>query len=198
MNFGNSTSGSINPLNLQKGNLLDLTKEAPSLKNCIVACGWKAGGNFDLDASAFMLDSNGRVTDSATRVVYFGKKQQEGIFSEADNTTGTETSSVDAERIHVALEKIPADVHEIVFTVNIFEAMKKRQTFGMVKDSYIRILDKDNGEAEVARYELRDNAANSTAVIFGALKRNGNGWTFETIGESLVVEDLNGLLMRYS
>lgn len=212
MNFGNfggnnamgtpTMGGATNnaaPLNLRKGEILDLTKKAPSLKHCILGAGWDvnvAGAdNFDLDISAFLLDANHRVTNPATQVVYFGQMSQEGIFLEGDNLTGA--GEGDDERINIDLDRIPANIHEIVFNVNIYEAMKKRQTFGMIQNSYIRLLDKDNNEMELCRFELKKMAANSTAVTFARLKRIPGGWTFEAIGDSLVVTDLNQLLIRY-
>lgn len=145
-----------------------------------------------------MLNANRRIVNAATRVVFFNGKVQEGIYLEEDNRTGA--GEGDDERIHVDLDAIPADVTEIIFNVNIYESQKKRQTFGMVKNSYIRLLDEDDNCREVAKYELKENASNSTAVTFASMKRmkrmNG-GWSFEAIGDALVVADLNQLLLRY-
>lgn len=212
MNFGNfggnnNATGSpmmggqqsAAPLNLKKGDILDLTKKAPSLKHAILGAGWDvnvAGGdNFDLDISAFLLDANHRVTNPATQVVYFGQMNQQGIYLEGDNLTGA--GEGDDERIHIDLEAIPANIQEIVFNVNIYEAMKKKQTFGMVDNSYIRLLDDDNNEQEILRFELKKQAGNATAVTFAKLVRVPGGWKFETIGDTLVVGDLNQLLIRY-
>ena len=197
---GGTTNNNMAPLNLSKGDILDLTKEAPSLKHVILGAGWDvnvAGGdNFDLDISAFLLDANHRVTNPSTQVVYFRQMNQTGIYLEGDNLTGA--GEGDDERINIDLDMIPTNIHEIVFNVNIYEAMKKRQTFGMIQNSYIRLLDKDNNERELCRFELKKMAANATAVIFAKLARTpSGGWTFEAIGDSLVVQDLNQLLIRY-
>ena len=200
MNFGTrTTSNNQSPLNLSKGDILDLTKEAPSLRNVVVGCGWdvnKAGAdNFDLDISAFLLNENQRVTDPSTQVVYFKQMTQEGIFLEGDNLTGS--GDGDDERININLDNIPANIKEIVFNVNIYEATKKRQTFGMIKNSYIRLLDADNDEKELCKFQLKENASNATAVTFAKLFRHNGGWSFEAIGNALVVQDLNQLLIRY-
>lgn len=201
MNFGSFTGGNNNPspLNLTKGSILDLTKNTPSLKNIVVGCGWDVNtsgkDNFDLDISAFLLDKNHRITDHTTQVVYFNQMTQTGIYLEGDNLTGA--GDGDDERINISLEDIPNNIEEIIFNVNIFDAMKKKQTFGMIKNSYIRLLDKDNDEKELCRFELREHASNSTAVIFAKLFRSTNGWSFEAIGDNLVVQDLNQLLVRY-
>lgn len=206
MNFGNfgqmiggSTPSDTNPLNLNKGDILDLSKTAPSLHKIIVGCGWdvneSGNENFDLDISAFMLNENMKVQNPRTDVVYFNAMNQIGIYLEGDNLTGS--GDGDDERIHVDLDAVPANIKAIVFNVNIFDAAKKRQTFGMVRNSYIRLLDEDENEKELAKFELRENAGSSTAVTFAKLFRTNNGWSFEALGQALVVEDLNKLLLRY-
>lgn len=203
MNFGNlgqQLGGSnVNPLNLNKGDILDLSKTAPSLHKVIVGCGWdvneSGSENFDLDISAFLLNENMKVQNPSTDVVFFNAMNQKGIYLEGDNLTGN--GDGDDERIHVDLDAVPANIHAIVFNVNIYEAAKKRQTFGMVKNSYIRLLDEDDGEKELAKFELRESAGSSTAVTFAKLFRTNKGWSFEALGQALVVEDLNKLLLRY-
>lgn len=192
--------GSPAPLNLNKGDILDLTKKVPSLKNIIVGCGWSVNtsgqDNYDLDISAFLLNANHRVVNATTQVVYFNQMRQQGIFLEGDNLTGS--GDGDDERIHVALEEIPSDIEEIIFNVNIYDARRKKQTFGMIRNSYIRLLNEDNDEKELCKYQLKESASNSTALTFAKLFRTPDGgWSFEAIGEPLVVEDLNQLLLRY-
>lgn len=191
-------------LNLDKNQLLDLTKQAPSLKRLVFAAKWDINvpgkENFDLDISALLLDREGRVKlgDIYTKVVYFNQRVQNGIFLEKDNLTGGNEDG-DDERIDIDLEEIDPDVHEILFCVMIYNAMELRQTFGMISNSYVRLLDADNGERELCRFELRDNASNATAVMFAKLIRNrdGRGWSFKTIGEPLVVTDLNQILLKF-
>lgn len=201
MNFGNnnSTTSMPAPLNLNKGDILNLKKSAPFSKNLIFGAGWDANvagqANLDLDISAFMLDRNGRVTNPQTQVVFFGAMAQSGIYLEGDNRTGA--GEGDDERIHISLDSIPPEVEEILFNVNIYEAMKNKQTFGMVNNSYVRLLDEDNNEHEICRFNLKTDASNATAVVFAKLYRNGNGWDFEAIGDALVVADLNQFLIRY-
>lgn len=206
MNFGEfgkkqGSSGVENILDLSKGDILDLTKVAPSLKNVIVGAGWDVNESghesFDLDISAFLLDSNDRITREKVkeRVVYFKIDSQTGIYLEGDNLTGE--GEGDDERIDVYLDKISPDIKKIIFNVNIYDAEKKRQTFGMVKNSYIRLIDADNDEKELARFNLKDDASNATAVTFASLFRTENGWSFKALGEPLLVKDLNELLLRY-
>lgn len=190
----------VNPLNLDKGDILDLAKEAPTLNNVIVGCGWQANDvgsdNYDLDVSAFLLDKKGKVKNPAIHVVYFKAQTQQGIWSEGDDLNGSDDGDGDCERIHVNLSEIAPDIQSILFVVNIYDAMVKRQTFGMIKNSYIRLMDEAT-EKELARFPLKEDAGSSTAVVFARLNRERHGWTFEAIGDTLVVKDLNQLLIRY-
>lgn len=201
MNFsGNNNSQAVAPLNLSKHEILDLTKKAPTLARCIIAAGWDAnvsgGQSFDLDISAFILNEHGRVENPETDVVFFNALMQQGISLDGDDLTGS--SDGDCERIHVDLQNVSPRARSIVFNVNIFEAQEKRQTFGMVRNSYIRILDEDDNEREIARYELKEEFSNSTAVMFAKLNRRADGgWEFEALGEGVVVKDLNQLLLRF-
>lgn len=202
-NLGESTSNATyeNVLNLSKGDVLDLTKAAPSLKNIIVGAGWDVNDfgkdSYDLDISAFLLDKDRRVTTAkaSERVVFFNMLHQQGITLEGDNLTGA--GDGDDERIDVSLNDIAPDINEIIFNVNIYDAKKKNQTFGMVRNSYIRLLDADNNEKELARFDLKDDASSATAVTFARLFRTSNGWSFEAIGDTYNVADLNELLSRY-
>lgn len=202
-NLGESTSNTTyaNVLNLSKGDVLDLTKAAPSLKNIIVGAGWDVNDfgkdSYDLDISAFLLDKDRRVTTAKVpeRVVFFNMLHQQGITLEGDNLTGA--GDGDDERIDVNLNDIATDINEIIFNVNIYDAKKKNQTFGMVRNSYIRLLDADNNEKELARFDLKDDASTATAVTFARLFRTSNGWSFEALGDTYNVADLNELLSRY-
>ena len=202
-NLGESASNATyaNVLNLSKGDVLDLTKAAPSLKNIIVGAGWDANDfgkdSYDLDISAFLLDKDRRVTTAKVpeRVIFFNMLHQQGITLEGDNPTGA--GDGDDERIDVNLNDIAPDINEIIFNVNIYNAKKKNQTFGMVRNSYIRLLDADNNEKELARFDLKDDASTATAVTFARLFRTSNGWSFEALGDTYNVADLNELLSRY-
>lgn len=205
MNFNdilrNRDANTPAPLDLNKGDILDLTKEAPSLTHIIIGAGWDANvpgkDTYDLDISAFLLNKDGRVTNPRTQVVYFKQPVQQGISLDGDDLTGSNSDGGDDERIEAFLHDIPDDIQSIVFNVNIFDAVKKRQYFNMVKNSYIRLLDADDNECEIARYDLKEKASTATAVTFARLSRKGNGWAFEALGEALNVADLNQLLLRY-
>lgn len=187
-------------LDLSKGAVLDLTKAAPGLNDCTLGAGWSVAAagspSIDLDISAFLLGENGRIT-TVSDVIYFNNMQGPGIKKDKDDTTGGSSEDGDDERIFLKLNEIPQNYKSIVVAVNIFDAMEKHQTFGMVKDAYVRLVDNSTGN-EVLRFRLTADAASSTAVIFCKLCRNANGWSFESVGEGLLARDLNDILAKFS
>lgn len=165
-------------LNLQKNNILDLRKYSDSLNKVRVAAGWdiaKGRSSFDLDLCAFLLDANGR----GITKVYYGAKSSTGIKLDGDNLTGE--GEGDDENINVTLEKIPANVSSIVFSVVIFNASVKGQHFEDVENAFCRLVDESNGK-EICKFSLSEDGGKNTAVTFAELYRNDGGWSFRTIG----------------
>lgn len=193
----NTPTGGVT-LDLAKGALLDITKREPGLKNVIVGAGWDANTSvpaYDLDVSAFMLNSNMKIT-SANDIIFFNHKSAPGITLLGDNLTGS--GEGDDEQIEIHLDEIPTSVAAIDFVVNIFEASQRRQTFGMVQNSYIRLLNHDKNDSEICRFRLKEDYGTATAVIFARLIRNGSEWEFKTIADGKVVRDLNDIAALYS
>ena len=120
--------------------------------------------------------------------------QGQGIYLEGDNRTGV--GDGDDERIRLDLESISSHVQKIVFVVTIHEAQAKRQTFGMVENSYVRILDEERNEKEICRFNLKENGSTVTSVIFAELYKVSGEWQFKAIGEGKIA-DLNGILGLY-
>lgn len=184
-------------LDLHKGALLDLTKREPGLKHIIAGVGWDANNAvpaFDLDISAFLLNADKKIT-SAADIIFFNNRSASGVTISPDNRSGS--GEGDDEQITIDLDAVPANIMAIDFVVNIFEAQARRQTFGMVKNSYIRLLNSDNNNAELCRFRLKEEYGSSTAVIFARLKRDGSDWQFETLGEGKVAKDLNDIAALY-
>ena len=102
----------------------------------------------------------------------------------------------DDERIQIDLSLIRSDIQKIIFVVTIHEAQSKRQTFGMVENSYVRLLDAKNNEREVCKFNLKENGSTATAVVFAEINRDGYEWQFKAIGEGKIA-DLNGILGLY-
>ena len=173
------------PVNLQKGQKVSLTKGNPGLKKVVVGLGWDVnvfdtGGDFDLDAAAFLLTDSGRVKGSEDFVFYGNPKHPSGSVQHmGDNLTGA--GDGDDEQIKVDLSLVPGDVTKIAFTVTIYEADARRQNFGQVNNAFIRIYNEENGE-EMLRYDLGEDFSIETAAVFGELYKNGDEWKFNAIG----------------
>ena len=195
---GNSSisNQSAGILNLNKNDILDLTKRNPGLKKVSVGAGWDIANNgldYDLDIAAFLLDSNNKF-NTVSNIIFFNNKESQGISLAGDNRTGA--GEGDDERIRIDLESISAHVQKIVFVVTIHEAQAKRQTFGMVENSYVRLLDEENNEREICRFNLKENGSTVTSVIFSELYKQNGEWQFKAIGEGKIA-DLNGVLALY-
>ncbi len=173
-------------ISLTKGGNVSLSKEDPSLKNLVVGLGWEArvtdGAAFDLDASAFMLGANDKVQDDKDFVFYGNLKSRcESVVHQGDNKTGD--SAGDDEVVEINFDKVPASVSKVAFSVTIYDADTRRQNFGMVKNAYIRVVNKDSSK-EIARFDLSEDASTETAMIFGEVYRdNAGGWKFKAVGQ---------------
>lgn len=197
--MNNSTQPTSNggSLNLKKNDVLNLTKREPGLEEVILGAGWDVaqnGQDFDLDIAAFLLNANGRVQNIPADVIFFNNMKAPGIELLGDNRTGA--GDGDDERIQMNLRKLPAYVEKIVFVVTIHEAQEKRQTFGMVENSFVRLLNTKNNEKEICIFNLRENSSTSTAVVFAELYKVSGEWQFKAIGEGKIA-DLNGILSLY-
>jgi tellurium resistance protein TerD len=172
-------------ISLQKGGNVNLSKEAPGLTRVMIGLGWDPratdGAAFDLDGSAFLQKTDGKVRADADFVFYNNLKSTDGsVTHQGDNTSGQ--GEGDDEKVLVDLSKVPADIDKISFCVTIHEADARKQTFGMVSKAYIRCLNAD-GDKELARYDLSEDGSTETAMIFGELYRAGAEWKFKAIGQ---------------
>jgi len=173
------------PINLQKGQKVDLTKGNPSLKNIMVGLGWDvnafdSGADFDLDAAAFMAGENGKCPTEREFIFYGNLDHNSGAVKHmGDNLTGG--GDGDDEQIEVDLTIIPANVSRVVFTVTIYDAELRRQNFGQVSNAFIRIVDTATG-SELIRYDLGEDFSIETAVVVGELYRHNGEWKFNAIG----------------
>ncbi|MBR1554814.1 MAG: TerD family protein [Oscillospiraceae bacterium] len=172
-------------VSLMKGQKVDLTKGNPGLSKLIVGLGWDVnrydgGADFDLDAAAFLLDANGKVTSDADFVFYNNLKHASGsVEHTGDNLTGE--GEGDDEVIKVDLSKVPANISKIDFTVTIYDAETRCQNFGQVSNAYIHVLDETNG-TELIRFDLGEDFSVETAIVVGELYRHNGEWKFNAIG----------------
>lgn len=183
-------------INLQKGQKIDLRKSSPGLSNISVGLGWdpvaQSGGGFlkslfgvnaniDCDASVFMLNEKGQMSNSKD-LIYFGnlKSDCKSVIHTGDNLTGE--GDGDDEQILVNLDKVPSNIHKLLFVVNIYNCVARKQHFGMIKNAYIRIVDQANRK-EIAKYNLTDDYSGKTSLIVGTIYRHAGTWKFSAIGQ---------------
>ena len=168
------------PINLSKGQKVDLTKGNPGLKKIMVGLGWDVnafdtGADFDLDAAVFMLGTNGKCPTDKEFIFYSNLKHP----SESVNLTGA--GDGDDEQIMVDLTKVPANIERIAFTVTIYDSDVRHQNFGQVSNAYIRLVDESTG-VELIHYDLGEDFSIETAVVVGELYKNNGEWKFNAIG----------------
>ena len=172
-------------ITLQKGQKIDLTKTNPSLTKVVVGLGWDVkmfdgGYDFDLDASAFLLNANGKCNSEQDFIFYNQLTSSCGsVVHTGDNRTGE--GEGDDEQIIVDLTHVPQTVNKIAFTVTIHDAELRRQNFGMVSNAFIRILDELTNE-ELIRFDLGEDFSIETAVVFAELYRHNGEWKFSAVG----------------
>ncbi|GAA3873761.1 TerD family protein [Streptomyces sedi] len=170
---------------LSKGGNVSLTKEAPGLTAVIVGLGWDVrtttGTDYDLDASALLCGENGKVVSDSHFVFYNNLTSPDGsVEHTGDNLTGE--GDGDDESIKINLATVPPEIDKVVFPVSIHDADARRQSFGQVQNAFIRVVNQADG-AEIARYDLSEDAATETAMIFGELYRRGSEWKFRAVGQ---------------
>ena len=171
-------------LTLAKGNNLSLTKVSPGLTVATVGLGWDprttSGEAFDLDASALLIGDNGKVRSSADFIFYNQPAAADkSVVHLGDNRSGA--GDGDDEQITIDLNLVAADVSRVVIVVSIDQADARRQNFGQVRGAYCRVLDQDNNE--IVRFDLSEDAAPETAMVFAEVYRNGSDWKFKAVGQ---------------
>ena len=168
-------------ISLEKGQRIEI-----GLSKVSVGLGWDpnegSGFDFDLDASAFMLGANKKLPKDEYFVFYNNQKSPDGsVESTGDDLTGGNSDGGDDETLNVDLTKVDPQVQEIIFTATIYKAEERKQKFGQVRNSYIRIYNSITNE-EIARYDLDEDFSIETAVEFGRLYRRNGEWKFEARG----------------
>lgn len=172
-------------INLSKGQKVDLTKTNPGLTKIFIGLGWDTnkydgGADFDLDASAFLLDANGRVSGDGDFIFYNNLQHASGAVEHTgDNRTGA--GDGDDEVINVDLSLVPANVQRISFTITIDQAAERGQNFGQVSNAFARIVDASTGQ-ELIHYDLGEDFSIETAIVVGELYRHNGEWKFNAVG----------------
>jgi stress response protein SCP2 len=201
-------------INLTKGQRVDLTKGNPGLSKIMVGLGWDpvqsgggggflgslfgggGGANIDCDASVIMLGANDRLQNNKD-VIYFGnlRSSDGSVQHSGDNLTGD--GDGDDEQIMIDLNRVPANIQKLVFVVNIYDCVKRKQHFGMIRNAFIRVVNPSN-DKELIHYNLTDDYNGKTCLITGELYRHNNEWKFAAIGTGTNAAGLSEVVRSYS
>jgi len=172
-------------ISLQKGGNLSLSKTDPTLREVLVGLGWAArssdGADFDLDASLFMVQENGKVRGDHDFIFYNQLKSTCGAVEHTgDNKTGA--GAGDDEALKIRLADVPAAIARLVIAVTIHDAEQRHQNFGMVQDAFVRIVNLDTN-TEIVRFDLSEDYSTETSMIFAEIYRYNSEWKFRAVGQ---------------
>jgi stress response protein SCP2 len=198
-------------INLQKGQRISLSKEAPGLTKLMCGLGWdvakRSGGGFfgafsntqecDLDASVICLDQESKVTDVAN-VIYFGNLSHKSgaITHLGDNLTGA--GEGDDEQIIVDLANLPQNIVKLVFTVNIYDCVNRKQDFTQIKNAFVRLVNVSNNK-ELAKYNLSGSEYQGmTGMIMAEIYKHNDEWKMAAVGNGVSVNGLGVLINSYA
>ncbi|WP_019509260.1 TerD family protein [Pleurocapsa sp. PCC 7319] len=174
-------------INLSKGQRISLEKVAPGLVQIFVGLGWDinvtdTGGDFDIDASVFLLDSNEKLISDQHFIFYNNQVSpdpDQSVKQLGDNRTGA--GEGDDEIIDINLKTVPAEVAKIAITVTIHEAEQRSQNFGQVQNAFVRVVNAED-EQEIIRYDLTEDFSIETALIMAELYRKDGEWRMNAVG----------------
>lgn len=192
-------------INLEKGQRISLSKEAPGLTKLMCGLGWdvakRSGGSntpeCDLDASVICLDSNDNVRDKSN-VIYFGNlSHQSGAITHlGDNLTGV--GEGDDEQIIIDLTRLPKEITKLVFTVNIFECVARKQDFSLVQNAFVRLVNTSNNQ-ELAKYKLSGSEYKGmTGMLMAEIYNHNNEWKMSAVGNGVRANGLGELVKSYA
>lgn len=172
-------------LTLGKGSNLSLSKADPRLQRAMIGLGWDprstAGDQFDLDASAILLTAAGKVRSNDDFIFYNQLSSADGaIQHQGDNRTGE--GEGDDEQILIDLTAVSPEIEKIVIVVSIDDAEARRQNFGQIRDAFCRVVNEDT-DNEIVRYDLTEDAAAETCMIFSEIYRHNGDWKFRAVGQ---------------
>jgi tellurium resistance protein TerD len=185
-------------LTLSKGSNLSLTKADPGLQLAMVGLGWDprttSGAAFDLDASAILVTNRGKVRNNDDFIFYNQLESKDGsVVHQGDNRTGD--GDGDDEQVLINLATVSEDIDKVVIVVSIDQADARGQNFGQVRDAYCRVINQDN-DTEIVRYDLSEDAASETTMIFAEIYRHGAEWKFRAVGQGYA-SGLHGIATDY-
>ena len=184
---------------VKKGDFVDILKLVPSLKEITIGAGWELknleGDKIDVDLSCFLIDKTEQTRVDDDFVFYNQEMTLDGAVKHlGDSRTGD--GDGDDEEIFLDLNGIPFDILRIALVLSIYDETLKGWNFGMVKDLFLRLVDKIEG-LEIARIELNEELFQGQIGIHVAnLVREGPKWYFEVL-EMPIEGGLAGIAKKY-
>ncbi|MGL5063210.1 MAG: tetratricopeptide repeat protein [Microcoleus sp.] len=182
---------------LTKGERFNLSQTVPDLKKVAIALGWQlkdAGENFEIDASAFMLGADGKIPNDNYFVFYNNLRSPDS--SVLQSVPQPQPDRENKSLFGIILDKIDPAIQEIVFVVTLHEAEKFNLNFSQLDKAFIKLSNLDGG-SEIARYELKHNFSQETALDFGRLYRKNGAWKFQAVGQGYL-DGLHSFIDKYS
>ncbi len=178
------------------GQEIDITKNRPGLRVVKIALGWEMDSDkklsFDLDSSVILCNDEGQAIDSSHFIFYNNNTDPAGsVLHLGDNKSG----GSEEEEIIVFLDKIPLSASKLVFVISIYEGLEKKQNFGQIENSYLKIIDKE-ADDEMIRFDLSSLSSQDTGLIIGELYKVEEEWSFRTSGMGFL-EGLKEIIKYY-
>ena len=200
-------------ITLQQGQKVDLTKGRAGFSSLMVGLGWDpvapekpkgllgglfgGGGaqNIDCDASVLLLDEHGKLANKNS-LVYFGnlKSADGSVRHTGDNLTGD--GDGDDEQIIIDLKSVSPSIHRMIFVVNIYSCVSRKQDFGMIQNAFIRVVDNSNGQ-ELIHFNLSENYSGLTSLFAGEIYRHNGEWKFNAIGDGTKDTSISEIANKY-
>jgi len=199
--FYPATSSISMPINLRKNQIISLSKEDPYLKKIMCGLGWDLGKKsgkaqlYDLDSYLICLNSAGKLSDRKN-IIYFNNlvHASGAIVHQGDNITGI--GDGDDEIITVDLTKLPPEITRLVFIINIYRCIPRKQDFSQIENAFVRLANL-NDNRELARYDLSGKAyLGMTGMVLAEIYRDDNSWVMEAIGKGFKANELSEIIER--
>lgn len=195
---------------IKTGSSLNISGCEDEFDGIMIGIGWKQrksgllsrlGRNksLDIDVSALMLSASGKLK-SKEDIIYFGNRSDAALsvvhFGDKKEGISPDCELEDLERIAVYPYKISPRIDRVLFTVNIYDCIPRRQDFSMVDEAYIRAVEMGTGN-EILRYRLTEDYSRMTSLEAAELTRFQDGWKFTALGRAGRDGSLAELISRF-
>ena len=182
-----ASSGGEKPVYIHRGEYVDLIEKIPALKRIVIGAGWDQlspeAELVDVDLSLFLCDKTDQTRIDEDFIFYNNERACDGaVHHLSDSRTGA--GAGDDEEVFVDLNGLPFDIIKIVCVLSIYDPEIKGHNFSMIKNLYIRFVNKDDGQ-EIFRYApAPEDCQGGTAMTIGVLMREGPRWIYEATAET--------------